>query len=243
MVRTIKNDLVKMFSSYHFYLCVLAWGGIYTFSCWKFQSEQLQVGSDLPNLLWSIFGGSIILYCFLACVIGGSLLYCAEERHRYLQFEIQRIGVKKYVASKLCVSYTGGFLVVLLGTVLTAILIYMMFYVGLEDKLWDMMEIQQLAWTVLGHCMLCGILSVMGYLTAVFYSNVYVAMTIPIVVYYALLALYGIFSVPDKVQFHKYFIYLDSRGGLISACIWSVCMLAVFYIIAVYRTKRRLEHA
>ena len=245
MVRTVKNDLDKIFRSYHIYLCILAWGSIYTFSCWKYLSEQIYIGT-LVNQLEYMFGDAVSLYCFLACVIGGSFLYCAEEKHRYLQFEIQRIGVKKYAGSKLCVSYIGGFLVVLLGTIQTVLLIYLLFYSGIEDwtSIWgSMADIQAFVWTVLGRCMMCGMLSAMGYLTAVFYANFYVAMTVPIIAYYAFLVSAAFISIPQHIQFQKVYLYMDSSGKLIYACMYSLCLLIIFYRIAVYGTQRRLEHA
>lgn len=244
MVRAVKNDMAKLFSSYHIYLCILTWGGIYTFSCWKYLSELFYIGS-LTNSLQTVFDSTIVLYCFLACVIGGSFLYCAEQKHRYLQFEIQRIGLKTYTRSKLCVSYIGGFLVVLAGVVLTILLVYLLFYRGMgASEVWgSMMDIQTFAWNILGKCMMCGMLSVMGYLTAVFYSNFYVAMTVPIIAYYALLAIYGFISVPKSFQFQQVYLYMDSRGKLLYACLYSLCLLVVFYKIAVYQTQRRLEHA
>lgn len=237
--------MAKMFSSYHIYLCILAWGSICTFSCWKYMSEQIYSGK-LVSCLNYMFGDAVSLYCFLACVIGGSFLYCAEEKHRYLQFEIQRIGVKKYTGSKLCVSYIGGFLVVLLGTIQTILLIYLLFYSGEEDwtAIWGgMEEVHAFAWTVLGRCMMCGMLSAMGYLTAIFYANFYVAMTVPIIAYYAALVSSNFVPIPKHIQFHRVYLYMNSSAKLIYACMYSLCLLVIFYMIAVYRTQRRLEHA
>lgn len=120
MGRVITTDLRKMFSSKIIYLSILGLGII--FSCTNLSAILVSRNpGNAVTLMKSVLNQDMMLVLFLFCIVGGGFLYCTEAKYNYMQFEILRVGVKRFVVSKIAVSMLGGFLTAFCGMVLGCI--------------------------------------------------------------------------------------------------------------------------
>ena len=82
MVRAIKEDFSKIFGDYRVYLCMFGLMIVCLLSYFEMIRGQ-NFYNDVENGFTNLLGNEIILFCFLICIVGGSFLYCIEERHGY----------------------------------------------------------------------------------------------------------------------------------------------------------------
>lgn len=247
MVKMIRTDMQKVFGDCHIYVCILALGVIHSFASLELMRSQKAYTNFIDvylNLSWS----SVILFCFLICIAGGSFLYCTEEKYNYLYYEVQRSGVRIYTVSKLVISLVSGFIIAITGMMFSAILVSL-YAVCKARATWPSMEeFQEFACELILLALLCGLLSAIGFLVTTFYANYYVAITAPILVYYALLSMYLWIPVPMVLQISKVYNYNNyPSSGFLSqlayALLYTIFLLFIFYKIAKRRIQRRMEHA
>lgn len=255
MLKTFWTDCRKMFGDYHIYFCMLGIALIYTLV----YSEALTAnpyGEDLNTAYGIIEGNNIVLVSFLISIVGGSFLYCAEEKHGYLHFEIQRIGVSNFTISKLITSFLGGFCTIILGTLVylsNAILILYMKNGHIHNIWFTLAELESITWQCLFEALRCGVLSAIGFLVTTYVTNYYIGMTVPILLYYAALQIEYWISVlfegfPMELFFSKVYgagIIIDGteRTEFIFAILYTACVFVVMYKMAKESIQRRLEHA
>lgn len=252
MVLTIWTDLKKLFGDYHIYLCMIGLGGIFLLTYICTLSSNAYIGGIVNSYSTIVEGSEILLLSFLLCIVGGSFLYCAEEKHSYLNFEIQRIGVGKYTISKVITSLIGGFSTRFVANAifLVGIMIHQWFALGRlyfgEDGGSVML------WMWLFSSLRCAVLSAIGFLVSTYVPNYYIAMTVPLLMYYAILQVefwvsYFLPLFPE--QFFFSYIYM---GGIIEgnhvqqfvfALMYTACIMVIMYKMAKWSIERRLEHA
>ena len=252
MVITIWEDLKKIFGDYHIYLCMVGLGLVYFFAYLGTLSTNTYRFGVLASYQNIAVGNELVLLAFLLCIVGGSFLYCAEEKHNYLNFEIQRIGVKKYTISKLVVALVGGFSTFVVGNLiyLLGILLHHWYVFGgisFEEENWVAMM-----WMWLFFALRCGVLSAIGFLVSTYVPNYYIAMTVPLLLYYIILEVEYWISlylpiIPKKLFFTDiYFagrIEGDDLQEFLFALLYTACILVIMYCMAKKRIERRLEHA
>lgn len=249
MGRMIQTDFKKIFGDYHIYLCILALGFICSLAYLEMTSGQIYF-FDFTNEFTILLSNEIILFCFLICIVGGSFLYCSEEKYGYIKFEIQRVGIKIYTISKLVTSVASGFIVSISGMAMSVITMIINGYLrgNTAIHIWPSLnDLEQFIWQIFLFSLLCGLLSAMGFLVTTFYTNYYVAMTAPILIYYALLSLYVWIPVPEELQISKVFLVVSSVDDKfeyygIYAILYTICFIIIFYQIAKKKIQRRLEH-
>ncbi len=246
MVRIVCNDLKKIFSSSQIYICMMGLGIIYIFM----YIATLSAGNiGVVSSFKSVADGSeIILVSFLLSIVGGSFLYCAEEKYGYFVFEIQRIGSSKYVASKLITSVMGGFCTVMVGSsiYISAIVVHQFLANGKLSFVGE--DMTYLAWFLLVSSLRCGMLSAIGFLVSIYVPNYYIAMTVPLLMYYAILIIEYYVSVflpfiPSAFYFtDRYFAGLVEGSDFVFSVLYTVCVLVIMHKMAKKRIARRLEH-
>ena len=252
MVLTILTDLKKLFGDYHIYLCMIGLGGIFCLMYICTLSSDAYIGGVVNSYLTISEGSEILLLSFLLCIVGGSFLYCAEEKHSYLNFEIQRVGARKYTISKLITSLIGGFSTRFVANVifLVGIMIHQWFALGGlyfgEDGGAVML------WTCLFSSLRCAVLSAIGFLVSTYVPNYYIAMTVPLIMYYTILQVeywvsYFLPVFPERFFFSS--IYIEGISGehlakgFLYAIMYTACIVVIMYKMARKSIERRLEHA
>lgn len=250
MVKAITTDLKKIFGDFHVYLCMLALGAVFAISYGELIREQGHF-FNFTSVYGMMTGGTLRLFCFLICIVGGVYLHCTKERHGYVYYTIQRTNVKIYTISKLLTSFLSGFVTSMVGFIINTVVIILLTYISYEDKslIWPTsVELELYLWEIVLFCMLCGVLAAIGFVVATFYANFYVAVTAPIILYYALLSLYDWFNMPMAFQISKVYLsvgFIDTPclHQFIYACLYTACHIVIFYKIAIGRIQRRVEHA
>lgn len=248
MANMILTDLRKMFGNYQIYLSMLSLSVVYTLTFVE-QLRSNKFMGDFTNGFQMILVSDTMIYIFLICIVGGSFMYCAEEKYGYFKFEIQRVGVHAFTVGKLLTSLIGGFLTSIIGIFGSIGAVIVFSYISYANKaaIWPSAEqLENMIWSVLLLALLCGLLSTMGFLVTTFCANYYIGMAAPIILYYVLLLLLKWFHVPQMFQIS--YVYLEggamSEGYLsyfIYAVMYTACLQIIFYRIAKWRIKRRLE--
>lgn len=252
MVAVIGSDLKKLFGDYHIYLCMIGLAGIdvLVYLC-TLSSEAYRLG--YVTSYYSVAEGSeILLLSFLLCIVGGSFLYCAEEKYGYLNFEIQRVGVGKYTVSKLVVSFIGGFCTLIASSTIffCGIMVHHYFEFGavsFKDE-----NLTAMFWMWMFSALRCGLLSAIGFLVSTYVPNYYIAMTMPLLIYYAILQVQhwvSVFFPIIPMEFHFSKVYMSGiiEGKdiqrFVFAVLYTACLFVIMYRMAKRRIERRLEHA
>ena len=109
-----------------------------------------------------------------------------------------------------------------------------------------------LFWMWMFAALRCGLLSVIGFLVSTYVPNYYIAMTMPLLIYYAILQVQHWVSVffpmiPAELHFSK--VYMSGiiegkdmqRFGF--ALLYTACLFVIIYRMAKRCIERRLEHA
>ena len=250
MVRMILTDLKKLVGHYHIYAFMLGLGCIYILAYFEMAQGQTYMGSFAEGLGY-IRGNEILLLCFLICIVGGSFLYCAEEKYGYLKFEIQRVGISVFTISKLIISVIGGFITAIVGVVISMCGIIVILFCKYEDKslIWGEFDyLEYIVWVWIFQALLCGVLSAIGFVVTTFVANYYIGMTAPLLLYYVILELEGWIQIPKLIEFTT--VYTQVRGiregylfYFVYAVLYTIGLCVLFYIIAKKQIQRRLEHA
>lgn len=250
MVRIFCTELRKMFGSFHIYLCMVILGIIYILAYFGTLSSKHYIMGMTNSYAVISQGSEVMLVAFLLSVVGGSFLYCAEEKHSYFFFEIQRIGTSGYTAGKILTSVFGGFITYIAGS--------MIFIGGIcLHRFWlygtiVVEKAEFLVWVCVFSALRCGVLSAMGFLVSTFVENYYIAMTAPLLIYYAVLQLEYWVSVflpqlPSSLFFSSIYMAGLTEGGgwkeFILAFLYTACICLIMYGISKRSIERRLEHA
>ena len=246
MVRIVCNDIKKMFGSSQIYICMIGLAAIY-FGVYiaTLSGENVGIISCFSNVA---DGSDIILVSFLLSIVGGSFLYCAEERYGYLGFEIQRIGASRYTASKLITSVIGGFCTAMAGNGIFVGGIAVHQFFQCEKNVFITEDVEYLVWFLLVSGLRCGMLSAIGFLVSTYIPNYYIAMTVPLLMYYAFLIIEHYVSIlfpfiPSAFYFtDRYFAGIVEGRGFVFSVMYTICIMVIMHQMAKRRIERRLEH-
>lgn len=252
--RIISCDLKRLLGSAYIYLCGIGLGILLMFGV----AGQIAVtgsttrGNFIDQFL-NIESNEIILLCFLFCIAGGSFQYCTEEKYGYVSESTLRTGVPGYCIGKLVVSAVGGFLTSLISRMVCCLCIIVVLLSEYEDKsvVWPQTEkLVGFMWGSFSFFLLCGMLSAVGFVVTTIVANYYIGITVPIILYYAILSINQWLPVPKTLSIS--FVYwraelLDLGNGYgvwtLYVCLYTLCILIILYFIAANRIRRRLEHA
>lgn len=249
MARVIYSDLRKLFGSYHIYICMVGLGLVYILMYFATLSVNVYIFGIVQSFREVAQGSEIMLVSFLLSIVGGSFLYCAEEKHGYLGFEIQRIGIGRYTVSKLITSVIGGFSTVIMGSCIyiCGILAHQFFVFGRISFVGE--DMAYLIWFLLVSALRCSMLSAIGFLVSTYVPNYYIAMTVPLLIYYTILTVEYYVSVflpfiPSEFYFtDRYFAGIVEGRDFVFSLLYTVCILVIMYRMAKERIERRMEHA
>lgn len=250
MLKMIKTDMQKIFGNSRIYICMIVLGIIYSLAYFEMIQGQPYF-MDFTNGFTILSGNAIMIFCFLICIVGGSFLYCSEEKHGYFKYEIQRVGIRPYTFSKVMCSVSSGFLTAIVGIGINIGMMILYAYRVYEDaaKVWPNAEkLESFAWEVILFSMLCGLLSAIGFLVTTFYTDIYIGITSPIIIYYILVCLKNWFPIPLALQISKVYLhvgYVKEGHELLFgyALLYTSCWLILIYKIAKKMIQRRLERA
>lgn len=251
MVRKLCIDLKKMFGNYHIYLCMMSLGFVYIVVYFQTLSSgiyQFGIVSSYDNIAE---GSMVMLVSFLLSIVGGSVFYCAEEKYGYLLFEIQRVGTSVYTISKVLISLIGGFCTVMVGNIiyLCGILLHRLWIFESISLVGE--NIEHMMWLWLFSALRCGVLSAIGFLISTYISNYYIAVTVPLLIYYVILELEYWISlyfpmIPEKFFFTDTYLagYIEGNDlqEFMFALLYTACVSVIIYRMAKSRIERRLEH-
>lgn len=114
MKSIIKADLSRAFISWRFPLAVFL-----MFLVWELSSKRFELKEDVLYLFIHVWGRSITyLMAMLISSIPFLSAHIEEKENHFLRYSILRIGVSKYVCSKLIVCFVSAFSVCVLGAIL-----------------------------------------------------------------------------------------------------------------------------
>ena len=251
VVAAIGTDLKKLFGDYHIYLCMIGLGLINILGYLCSLSSGVYRFGYVSSYRGVAESSELLLLAFLLCVVGGSLLYCAEEKYGYLNFEIQRVGVGRYTVSKLLTSFIGGFCTLVASSFIFLCGIIVHHYFALGVISFGNEEWTGLFWMWMFAALRCGLLSVIGFLVSTYVPNYYIAMTMPLLIYYAILQvqhwIWVFFpTIPMQYQFSKIYmsgIIGDDMERFAFAVVYTACLCLIMYFMAKRCIERRLEHA
>lgn len=246
MGRIIFNDFKKMFGNRNIYLSIVIMGSIFILVNIS-RVIGIRVTGNYISIMQSTLNNEIMLILFLFSIVGGGFLYCMEEKHNYIQFEILRIGVKKFTMSKIVVSVTGGFLTAFISTMLGCVGTEIYLIINRAERegvLWNQL-FNYMSYTIM-LALLCGILSTMGFVVTTILSNFYIGMVFPLIIYYVVVIFNSRFPIPEMFKIE--IVYFEMAGmninnGLIYGILYTLCLLILLYWIAGKCIRRRLEHA
>lgn len=252
MVLVIWTELKKLFGDYHIYLCMIGLGLINSLVYLGSLSSGLYRFGYVPSYRSVSESSEIMLLAFLLCVAGGSFLYCAEEKYGYLNFEIQRIGVGRYTISKLLASLVGGFCTYIAANTIFMCGIILHQYLELGSISFANENMTELFWMWMFSALRCGVLSGIGFLVSTYVPNYYIAMTMPLLIYYGILQVEHWVSVffpgiPMGVYFSDVYFQGMIEGKdmqrFMFALLYTACVFVIIYRLAKGCIERRLEHA
>ena len=248
MVRALWGDLKKLFGDSSIYLCMLGLGLLYILMYISSLSSQSYLYS-IVNVFSSVTGKEILFVSFMLSIVGGSFLYCAEEKHGYVVLEVQRTGVGTYTASKLLVSVLGGFCIVIVANCifLAAIYVHRFSILGLMPYVEE--DWSSFFWEWLVSALRCGMLSAFGFVVSTYIPNYFIAMVTPILIYETLLWIEN--YIPKFLPFISSEFFFTKRyyAGLVEGkafgitLLYTIAVLILLYSIAKKFVERRLEHA
>lgn len=248
MVRALWGDLKKLFGDSSIYLCMLGLGLLYILMYISSLSSQSYLFS-IVNVFGEVTGKEILFVSFLLSIVGGSFLYCAEEKHGYVILEVQRIGASTYTASKLLVSVLGGFCIVIAANFifLAAICVHHFGILGLMPYPGE--DWSYLFWEWIVSALRCGMLSAFGFVVSTYVPNYFIAMVTPILIYETLLRVEDYIReflpfVSSELFFtRRYFVGFIEGKAFGITLLYTVAVLILLYGIAKKFVERRLEHA
>ena len=112
MKSILKADLSRAFKNWKFPLAVFL-----MFLVWELNSKRFEQKEDVLYLFINVWGRSITyLMAILISSIPFLSAHMEEKENHFLRYSILRRGVKKYVCSKLVVSFLSAFSICVLGT-------------------------------------------------------------------------------------------------------------------------------
>lgn len=112
MRNAIKTDFSRALKSWKFPVAV----GL-MFLVWELNSKRFIGSQDVLFLFVHVWGRSITpLLAMVVTSVAYVSSYCEDVENHFLRYSIQRIGIRRYVMSKIIVVFCVSFLVVVLGS-------------------------------------------------------------------------------------------------------------------------------
>lgn len=250
MLKMIKTDMQKIFLNSRIYICMVVLGAVYSLAYLEMTKGQ-NYFMDFTNGFTVLSGNAIMVFCFLICIVGGSFLYCSEEKYGYFKYEIQRVGIRIYTLSKVVCSVFSGFMTAVVGIGINIGMMIFYAFIVYEDvsKIWPNIEkLERFVWEIIVFSMLCGLLSAIGFLVTTFCTDIYIGITSPIIIYYILVCLTNWIPIPLVLQISKVYLhvgYVEDGHELLFcyALLYTACWMVLIYKIARKMIQRRLERA
>lgn len=247
MIRMLTVDLEKMFGNYRFYIGA---AGIALGNCLSALESVTNGGgrAGLEDVFVGVTGGSSFLLILMLCIIGGGFSFCEEQKNGNMRMTALRAGVKPYVASKVISAFAGGYLVTLLGSLLSAFGVALLILCEYRGEVQIFAGGEQTAWLVeytVCASFLGALMSVVGLAVTTVLPNYFVGMAMPILVYYLWLSLDAWFVFPRYLTPSCYFIYEDTQQWgwqLLYAFLFTCVLSRLLYGFCRRMVQRRLEN-
>lgn len=253
MIAMIKIELEKLFCSKRFYLCILGLIIGIQLNAWELMQYYLGYTTVCDLYTMGRTEGFALL-SFILCVAGGGISFCIEQKGQSVHYITLRGNVRNYGIGKIVSAFVGGYLINFLGFALGELSLAISVYVKLGSWIGITSCIPQIGLDMVQ--LLVGsfkgsLLSVIALLVSVFIPDLFIALTIPIVIYYAWLAVTGWIQIPrflDIVDVYSCFIGWDSISwsqfwsGIAYPFLFTLCMVYGLGCIIVKGMKWRVEH-
>lgn len=251
----IKVEMEKLFCSRRFYLCILG----------------LIVGMQLNALellnYYGVYGYTNIhevylrghsegfcLLGFILCVAGGGISFCIEQKGQCVRYIILRGNARSYGIGKIVSAFLGGYLITFFGFALGELSLAITLYIKLGSWIGITSCIPELGMdmvNLLADSFRGSLLSVIALLVSVFIPDLFITMTIPIVIYYAWLVITGWINIPaflDITVLYDCFVGWSSiswsqfLSGISYPFLFTLCVVCGLGCVIVRAMKWRIEH-
>ena len=236
------TDIRRLWKSYEVYPAIL---GVTASLFFSMESMELKNGNVLFTYVFATeLSGVMIAYVFCAIPYAASI--CEDLEHKYVRYQTIRGGLKRYVASKVCVVYLTSVLVMVCGSLLFVFLCRIQ-GPWVSEGLYDLgpslagvyaglIKSGHYAWYCAFYALqlglLAGILSVLSTLVSLYITNRVMVFALPVLAYQILLesAGPGMYSVFMFRAFNKPFredwqclLFLSAvSAGIVSALAWGI---------------------
>lgn len=250
MRQMIKIEFQKLFGNVRFYYSIIGiMSGLLINTM-----EQLRFDhySAMDNIFAITSTSAVFLICFALCIVGGGFSFCIEQRNHCVRYAVLRCGVQAYSAAKVIVSFIGGYLTSFLGCLFGECGIGMILFFRYRD-----MSKVFLGWVGIWNnfcyiavfSLLCGVLSVLALLVTVVMPDFFVAMSMPILIYYMWLNITGWIHMPPFLNvIIIYFVNYDTYNpkefckDFGYAVLFSLCVIYMLWIMIQKGMKWRVEN-
>ena len=176
-----------------------------------------------------------------------------EQKNHCVIYYVLRDKLAHYTLAKTIVSFIGGFLVSLLGSILGIIMMTIKIVLcnQCNGRVVATNGLETMFAYIVGFSLLCGILSVLAMLISVFIVDYFIIMAMPILVYYMVLNIEGWLTPPVWLDISlTYFIRYNPEEFIWERFIWdagyavlySVCLVLAMYKIIKKGIERKIEN-
>ncbi len=112
--KTMKIDLVRAVCSFRFFISVFI-----MFLVWYLNSKRFGIKEDILYLFINVWGRSTTpLLAIVVSSFGYVASYSEDVENHFLKYSLLRIGIKRYIISKIIICFFTSFLIITLGTAL-----------------------------------------------------------------------------------------------------------------------------
>lgn len=188
----------KAFCSRRFYFCILGLIAGMQLNALELMNYYY-INSNIHEIYFRGRGEGFCLLGFILCVAGGGMSFCLEQKGQCVRYITLRGNVESYGIGKIVSAFVGGYLITFLGYALGELSLAITLYarqgswVGITSCIPELeMDIIHLFVTSFRG----SLLSVIALLVSVFIPDIFITMTIPIVIYFAWLAITGWINIP-----------------------------------------------
>lgn len=253
MKNAIKTDFLRAFGTKKFFLTVIV-----MFCVWQINSLRFTYVQDVMYAY--VYTKGLSITTLLAMVVASSV-YCSsyseECEHDLLKYFLLRITKKQYIISKIVTCFVSAFAVSLLGSLIFVLFQSFSLPVIAENSVavsnfkplscfGDLLPYHP--WIFIGlqivmDSLCCSCISVFALAISTFIPNIYVALALPMILYYFLYYFFGyIVKVPDMFQMELTFrivmTYVDNKFIFMG---YAGLVIIVYVFVSVVIMNKNIE--
>lgn len=250
MMQMVKIEFEKLFGNVRFYASMsgIALGMLLD----ALETLRHSEHAELDNLFSHAARGPFFLLSFMLCIVGGGFSFCIEQKNQCVRYEVLRCSIRAYSAAKVFVSFAGGYLVFFLGMLLgecsmgVALLCR---FRSMSNIIANVPGLQDNLAYIVTYALLSGVFSVTALLVTVAIPDFFVAMSMPVLIYYMWLNISGWLRLPEfldiRLIYNSYssdFDFGRSCRHFSYAALFTMCLLYGMWLLIHRGMKRRAEN-